>query len=53
MGIPHYLSDFHVQLDPVNFLGFKDRHKMKWSHTLHTRALSYESAALLRKENKK
>ena len=38
---------------PVNFLGFKDRHKMKWSHTLHTRALSYESAALLRKENKK
>lgn len=22
---------------PVNFLGFKDRHKMKWSHTLHTR----------------
>ena len=53
MGIPHYLSDFMYSWIPVNFLGFKDRHKMKWSHTLHTRALSYESAALLRKENKK
>jgi cellulose synthase/poly-beta-1,6-N-acetylglucosamine synthase-like glycosyltransferase len=38
---------------PVTFLGFKDRHKMKWSHTIHTRAVSYDSAALLRKENKK
>ena len=38
---------------PVNFLGFKDRHDMKWSHTVHTRAVSYDSTALLRKENKK
>lgn len=38
---------------PVNFLGFKDRHDMRWSHTLHTRAVSYDSTALLRKENKK
>ena len=37
---------------PVNFLGFKDRHKMEWSHTLHTRAVSYDNAALLRKQNK-
>ncbi|MCQ5343721.1 glycosyl transferase family 2, partial [Megasphaera massiliensis] len=34
---------------PVNLLGIKDRHKMKWSHTLHTPALTYESAPLLRK----
>ena len=38
---------------PVTFLGFKDRHKMEWCHTVHTRAVSYDSAALLRKENKK
>ena len=38
---------------PVTFLGFKDRHKKKWSHTIHTRAVSYDNASLLRKENKK
>lgn len=37
---------------PITFLGFKDRHKMKWSHTLHTRAVTYDSATLLRKKNK-
>lgn len=37
---------------PVTFLGFKDRHKMEWSHTVHTRAVTYESAVLLRKKNK-
>lgn len=38
---------------PVNFLGFRDRHDMKWSHTIHTRAVSYGNTKLLRKENKK
>jgi cellulose synthase/poly-beta-1,6-N-acetylglucosamine synthase-like glycosyltransferase len=35
---------------PVTFMGFKDRHKMVWSHTVHTRAVAFEDAALTRKE---
>ncbi|MCX7971093.1 MAG: glycosyltransferase [Negativicutes bacterium] len=27
---------------PITFLGFKDRKKNEWSHTVHTRSISYE-----------
>jgi cellulose synthase/poly-beta-1,6-N-acetylglucosamine synthase-like glycosyltransferase len=35
---------------PVNFLGFLDRHKKEWSHTLHTRSLEFEEVSLTRKD---
>jgi len=30
---------------PITFLGYLDRHEHEWSHTKHTRALSYEEVA--------
>lgn len=38
---------------PVTFLGFKDRHKMEWSHTKHTRAMAFADAKVTRKQLKK
>ena len=38
---------------PVTFLGYKDRHKMEWSHTLHTRAVAFEDASLTRKKSQR
>lgn len=34
---------------PVTFLGFLDRHKKGWVHTIHTRSMNFEGAALTRK----
>lgn len=36
---------------PVTFLGYKDRHKMEWSHTLHTRSVAFEDASVTRKKS--
>ncbi len=35
---------------PVTFLGFLDRHKKGWVHTIHTRSLQFQDTALTRKE---
>ncbi len=35
---------------PVTFLGFLDRHKKAWVHTIHTRSLQFQDTALTRKE---
>ena len=35
---------------PVTFLGFLDRHKKGWVHTIHTRSLQFQDASLTRKE---
>lgn len=35
---------------PVNFMGFLHRHRMEWSHTVHTRSVAFEEASLTRKE---
>ena len=35
---------------PVTFLGFLDRHKKGWVHTIHTRSMQFQDAALTRKD---
>lgn len=35
---------------PVTFLGFLDRHKKGWVHTIHTRSIHFEDASLTRKK---
>lgn len=35
---------------PVTVLGFMDRHKKGWCHTIHTRSMKFEQAALTRKK---
>lgn len=34
---------------PVTILGWKDRHKKGWVHTIHTRGIHYQQASLTRK----
>lgn len=34
---------------PVTFLGFLDRHKKSWVHTIHTRSMQFSDASLTRK----
>lgn len=35
---------------PVTLLGWKDRHKKGWVHTIHTRSMHFEQASLTRKK---
>ena len=35
---------------PVTILGWKDRHKKGWVHTIHTRSMHFEQAKLTRKK---
>lgn len=35
---------------PVTFLGWLDRHKKAWVHTVHTRSLNFDKASLTRKK---
>jgi cellulose synthase/poly-beta-1,6-N-acetylglucosamine synthase-like glycosyltransferase len=35
---------------PVTFLGFLDRHKKGWVHTIHTRSMQFKDASLTRKK---
>ena len=35
---------------PVTFLGYLDRHKKGWVHTIHTRSMQFDQASLTRKK---
>lgn len=35
---------------PVTLLGWKDRYKKGWVHTIHTRSMHFEQASLTRKK---